>query len=147
MTRRSRRARRPGRTRLRDDRGSGTVLTLSVVAAILLVAGLLGLLAGALLAHARAQGAADLAALAAAGRLQRQSLLAAADGSTSGGSVGVDGTPCALAETVADRNGARLGGCEAGPGNTVTLTVAVDGPIGSVTARARAGPRPEATSG
>lgn len=145
QTDRTRRTRGARRACLRDDRGSGTVLTLAVVAVIVLVAGLIGLLAGALLAHARAQGAADLAALAAAGRLQRQALFPGVDHAAAGdGSVGAGAAPCALAQVVAGRNRAQLRGCEVGPAGTVTVEVGTSGPTGAVTARARAGPRPPA---
>lgn len=138
------------------DRGSGTVLTLSLVAVVLLVGALLGVVAGVLVAHARAQGAADLGALAAASRLQRHTLFGGSDGPaavTAGASAGraavtssasasdADGTPCALADAVVARNDARTTRCTTGSDGVVTVEVTVDSPTGAALARARAGPR------
>lgn len=128
---------------LSGDRGSGTVLVLALAAVIVLVAGLLGLLAASFLAHARAQGAADLAALGAAERLQRQSVFTEAADSPPG----ADGPPCALAGAVAEHNRARLVACRTEPAGIVTVEVAVDSPGGSARAQARAGPRPTAARG
>lgn len=131
----------------RGDRGSGTVLVLGVVAVVVLVTGMLGVLAASFLAHARAQAAADLAALAGAERLQRQSVFPDAAEPASAPA----GDPCLLAAAVAERNGGRSTGCETGaPGTaesgTVTVQVAVDGPAGVARARARAGPSPVAAA-
>lgn len=127
------------------DRGSGTVLVLGVAAVVVLVAGLLGVLAASPLGHARAQAAADLAALAAAERLQRESVFPDATEPVSAPA----GGPCVLAAAVAERNGGRTTGCETGASGTagfgtVTVQVTVDGPAGAARARARAGPSPVA---
>jgi secretion/DNA translocation related TadE-like protein len=53
----------------RDDRGSASVWVLACSALVLLVAVAVSLRAGAVLARHRAESAADLAALAAAGRI------------------------------------------------------------------------------
>ena len=124
------------------DRGSGTVLALALGAGVVVLAALLGLLAGSILAGDRAHAAADLAALAAAARLQRVALLGAED--EPGSAVGAEA--CPLADAVASRNGARLRSCEPGAAGTVIVEVAADGPVGIVTARARAGPRPPDTA-
>ena len=132
-------ARRPATTCSADgDRGSGTVLALALGAGVVVLTSLLGLLAGSLLAGARVHAAADLAALAAATRLQRVALFGADDES---GTV-PGAAACPLADSVASRNGARLRSCEPGVAGTVSVEVAADGPVGIVTARARAGPRP-----
>lgn len=133
------------RRRPHGDRGSGTVLVLGVAAVVVLVAGLLGVLAASFLGHARAQAAADLAALAAAERLQRHSAFpddAEPASAPAGG-------PCVLAAAVAERNGGRATRCETDESGTaafgtVTVQVTVDGPAGAARARARAGPRPVA---
>ena len=132
----------PARVRpVAGDRGSGTVLALALGAGVVVLASLLGLLAGSILAGARAHAAADLAALAAAARLQRAALFEADDESGSA----VAAAACPLADAVASRNGARLRSCEPGAAGTVTVQVAADGPVGTVTAGARAGPRPPGT--
>ncbi|MDM7832284.1 Rv3654c family TadE-like protein [Cellulomonas edaphi] len=112
-------------TRVARERGSGTVLLLAVVGALVLVAGVIGLLAAAQGARGRAQAAADLAALAAAGSWQE----GWAD-------------PCAVAEQAVRRNGARLGSCDALGDGVVVVVARVDSPAGAATARARAGPVP-----
>lgn len=76
-----------------------------------------------------ASGAADLAALAGADALR-----------------GIDPTgtdACTVAETTAERNGARLVSCAAGEQSTVTVTVAVEQAFGAdAEATAKAGPPP-----
>lgn len=112
--------------RKRSDDGAATVFGLALVA-LLVTVGLAGaVVAGAVLAHRRAQSAADLAALAAA---------QAAQGA---------GDPCAAAARVARRNHAVLGSCTM-DGWAALVRVHVDGPriVGvsmSLPARARAGP-------
>jgi secretion/DNA translocation related TadE-like protein len=97
----------------------------------MLLLGATGLLVGAERARATAQAAADLAALAAAGHL------AAAVGS--GGTGG--GTACVLAAGVAQRNGARLTSCSAGPDGVVTVRASRPAAgVGTAQATARAGP-------
>ena len=109
---------------MRDERGSGTVLLLALVAVALVAAALLGLLASAQLARGRAQTAADLGALAgAAGML-----------------AGRSGDPCAAVGEVVRRNGARLAACTDEGAGVVTVRVVVARAGGSATASARAGP-------
>lgn len=110
------------------DRGSGSVLVVGVVLALLvLTAG--GLVVGsAVVASGRARTAADLAALAGAAALQR--------GSSSGGA-------CAEAGRVASANGSRLMGCAVG-GFDVEVTASSGAALvaGVAVARSRAGPDP-----
>jgi secretion/DNA translocation related TadE-like protein len=92
-----------------DDAGSATVW---VLGGVLLVVGVLTATLvrdAAVLARHRAESAADLAALAAAGR------------------IGTSGPPCAAAETLAGRNRARLVEC--------TVRLAADGRSGTVVVR------------
>jgi secretion/DNA translocation related TadE-like protein len=125
----TRRPRRP--TALQQDRGSGSVLVVGLAAAMLLVLTMLLVLAGVLVAGAQARTAADLAALAGAGRL-------------------LEGAPdrvaCAEAGRVAGANGGRLLECRAAPGAEgapqLTVVVAVDPAVPGVplaAVRARAG--------
>lgn len=111
---------------LRDDQGSSTVLAVSLgAAALTLVAGL-GLGAQAFLAHARADGAADLAAIAAAD---------AARGIT-------PGDPCEIAAETARRSGVEVTECIARPDlGTAKVVTEVDlpPPLGKVSATAVAG--------
>lgn len=111
----------------RSDRGSATPLALSLlVGAMGLVVGL-GLAAQAFLAHARADGTADLAALAAAD---------AARGLA-------PGTPCEVAEELVTRDGADLVDCLANTSlGTVIVEVEVDlpPPLTVVRATGVAGP-------
>ncbi|WP_284975567.1 Rv3654c family TadE-like protein [Arthrobacter sp. efr-133-TYG-104] len=111
------------------DRGSGTVLALVLGMVVLaLLAGLL-MLAQAGVMTARAESAADLAALAAAD---------AARGLA-------PGEPCSVAADVAEHEGARLSSCSvAGKEVVDVLTELAQPPIpwGSATGRARAGPPP-----
>ena len=99
---------------------------------LLVVALAVGAAEGLVVAHRRAQAAADLAALAGASALAR----------------GED--RCAIAATVAAANGARLTACLPA-GREVLVTVSVAGPRGpggvaELTARARAGPGVDADS-
>lgn len=112
------------RSRTRDDRGSGTVLLLALVAVALVVAALLGLLASAQLARGRAQTAADLGALAGA----------------SGMLAGRPGDPCAAVGEVVRRNGGTLGSCADEGAGVLTVRVVVVSATASATAWARAGP-------
>ena len=106
-----------------DDRGSGTVLLLALMAAVLVVAALLGLLATAQLARGRAQSAADLGALAGAAALRHGT-----------------GEACAVAGEVVRRNGARLSDCADDGSGVVRVRVVVRAGVGDATAAARAGP-------
>lgn len=109
------RSRRP-----RDDRGVGTILAVALAGVLLLVGVALAEVTGLVVEHRRAQAAADLAALAAAGG------------------------DCGAAAPVAEANGARLVACTpTGPDVVVEVSVAVDGWLGpdaTLAARARAGP-------
>lgn len=113
------------------DRGSGSVLVVSTVAALVLVLTMLLVLAAALVAGARARTAADLAVLAGAGRLLQ--------GAT-------DPVACAEAGRVAGENGGQLQECRgargAGGAPQLTVVVAVDPSVPGVpraAVRARAG--------
>ncbi|RKT79078.1 secretion/DNA translocation related TadE-like protein [Terracoccus luteus] len=110
------------------DRGSGSVLVVGVVLALLvLTAG--GLVVGsAVVASGRARAAADLAALAGAAALQRGSSAGAA---------------CAEAGQVATSNGSRPTGC-AVSGFDVEVTTSSGAALvaGVAVARSRAGPDP-----
>lgn len=91
---------------LRADRGSGAVLAIALVLAVVVI-GLAGVsLAAALSARQRVIGAADLAALGAA--------------DAASGAIG--GVPCQVATGVARANGGRLAACTA-TGLVVTVTV------------------------
>ncbi len=86
----------------------------------------LSVVAGMVIAHSTAQGAADLAALAGAGALAH------------------GGDACSAGRRVADTNGGRLDSCTI-VGREVTVIVTVSGPrwLGQsidLSARARAGP-------
>nr|WP_246257737.1 Rv3654c family TadE-like protein [Amycolatopsis anabasis] len=109
------------------DAGMATVWTAAAIAGLLLVTGLLCWLGSAALARHRASGAADLAALAAAGR--------ARDG------VGV---ACERASWVVWRMGARLISCRLdGPDALVEVECPLSGALNGfapAAARARAGP-------
>ena len=119
---------------LRGDRGSASLWVVAGGVLVLLVALVAVLRGSAVLARERAEAAADLAALAAAG------------------GIGVDGSPramCARAMPIAAANRARLAGCAVrlgadGRTGTVDVTVAVRvrlAAVGSavVHAHARAG--------
>ena len=101
---------RPGRSRVRDERGMGTVLIAGVCLGLVMVAATVALIVGWLARAERAQDAADLTALAAAA--------VEADG----------GDACAEASKVASENGGRLAGCEVRgqrPRFVVEVTVAL----------------------
>jgi secretion/DNA translocation related TadE-like protein len=109
----------------RDEAGAVVVTGLALVAVLVLVAAVSVGTVAIVLAHRRAQVAADLASLAGAGALQR----------------GVD--PCGAAADIAARHRARLTGCLV-DGLTVVVTTAVALPpvLGGdeAPARSRAGP-------
>lgn len=109
-----------------SERGSATVLALTVVGALGLAGLLLAFVAGVLVAQRRVEAAADLAAVAGASALQR----------------GGDG--CAEARLVARRNGAEAVTCHAlGTELRVTVragTAALLGRSLTVSGQARAGP-------
>jgi secretion/DNA translocation related TadE-like protein len=109
--------------RLRSERGSASLLVVSMTAVLLFVGVALAGVAGIVRAHRSAQAAADLAALA-----------AAAPG----------GSGCATAAAVARANGAVLVSC-ALAGQEARVSVRAPGPVlvgrqVGLTAEARAGP-------
>ncbi|WP_375500476.1 Rv3654c family TadE-like protein [uncultured Jatrophihabitans sp.] len=91
------------------QRGSATLWVVGCIALLLVVAEVATVRAAAVVARHRAESAADLAALAAAGR------------------IGVDDQSCTAAGHVATANGARL--------RTCTVHLAGDGRSGTVLAR------------
>ncbi|MEN8708280.1 MAG: Rv3654c family TadE-like protein [Nocardioides marinisabuli] len=118
------RARRGGRS-APDEAGAATVLGVALAGLLLLLGVALAELGAVVVAHRRAQAAADLAALAGA--------TSRADG-------------CLAADRVALANGAALTACTP-EGSAVLVTVRVDAPPGLdrvlvIEARARAGPAP-----
>jgi len=128
------------------ERGSGTVLTLGLVAAALVLIAGVALLAGAQAARGAAQAAADLGALAAAeqlaalvrpggpqGWVQREVQREVA------GQAGADAA-CAIAREVVAANGAGLTGCALLGGGVVRVTAVRPGAVGAARATARAGP-------
>lgn len=113
------------RAHFASDDGSGTLLAVTVVAAVVVVTGAMLPLSQVFVARAQAGGAADAAALAAAD---------AASGRH-------PGYPCELAASVASANGTSLQSCEV-DGLIVSVTVS-RGILGfAVGARATAGPPP-----
>ena len=111
--------------RRRDEQGAAVVVALGLIGVLILVTAVCAGSVAIVLTHRRAQVAADLASLAAAGALQR----------------GAD--PCAAAVRIAGRQGATVTGCEI-DGATVLVSTAIDLPAAlggdAVPARARAGP-------
>lgn len=121
------------------------MLVVALLAVVLVLAAAIGTLGRAQVARARAQAAADLAALAAAAAVALPPGVVATEGAV------VEADPCARAEAVAERNGARVASCAADTRGVVAVTVTVDGggdgPLALVaTARALAGP-PDARGG
>ena len=113
----------------RPEEGSGTVLALTIIAALLVVTVVIAGLIGVVSANRRASAAADLSALAAADAYR---------GLT-------EGDPCAVATDLAERHGAHLESCTfPDRPETVEVTVAVPvagpmGLLGPARVRARAG--------
>lgn len=111
------------------EAGSGTVLALTIIAALLVVTVVIAGLIGVVSANRRASAAADLSALAAADAYR---------GLT-------EGDPCAVATELAERHGAHLESCTfPDRPETVEVTVAVPvagpmGVLGPARVRARAG--------
>ena len=111
------------------EEGSGTVLALTIIAALLVVTVVIAGLIGVVSANRRASAAADLSALAAADAYR---------GLT-------EGDPCAVAADLAERHGAQLESCTfPDRPETVEVTVAVPvagpmGALGPARVRARAG--------
>ena len=107
---------------LADERGSGSVLAVAVVAAVLMLFSLVLPISTVLAAQQRVAGAADAAALAAADV-----------------AVGIrSGSPCPVAATVAAANASRLDGCLI-DGTTATVRVTATVLGFAVSARATAG--------
>ncbi|GAA3679020.1 hypothetical protein GCM10022237_42920 [Nocardioides ginsengisoli] len=116
-----------------DQRGAATVLTIAMAGVLLLVGAAATVVGAMVVAHRRAQAAADLAALAGAASLADPT-------APSGG--GRD--PCAVAGQVAAANRARLRSCRIESAD-VLVEVVVTGPhwlgqVHDLTAAARAGP-------
>jgi secretion/DNA translocation related TadE-like protein len=109
----------------RDERGAAVVVAIALVAVLVFVAAICVGSVGIVLAHRRAQAAADLASLAGAGALQR----------------GDD--PCAAATMIAERHEAAMTDCVV-DGRAVVVATAIELPLAltgrPVAARARAGP-------
>lgn len=111
------------------EEGSGTVLALTIIAALLVLTVVIAGLIGVVSANRRASAAADLSALAAADAYR--------------GLTG--GDPCAVAADLAERHGAQLESCTfPDRPETVDVTVAVPvagpmGVLGPARVRARAG--------
>ena len=111
------------------EEGSGTVLALTIIAALLVLTVVIAGLIGVVSANRRASAAADLSALAAADAYR---------GLT-------EGDPCAVAADLAERHGAHLESCTfPDRPETVEVTVAVPvagpmGALGPARVRARAG--------
>lgn len=116
-------------TEERPEEGSGTVLALTIIAALLVLTVVVAGLIGVVSANRKASAAADLSALAAADAYR---------GLT-------EGDPCAVAADLAERHGARLESCTfPDRPETVEVTVAVPvagpmGALGPARVRARAG--------
>jgi secretion/DNA translocation related TadE-like protein len=115
----------------RRDDGSGTVIAIALIAAIGLGATSVGLGTSAYVARARAQGAADLAALAAAHEARDLRALGRIDS-------GRDAV-CSSAAEVARRNDAPMVGCVVEASGAVTITSEVSLSVWTVTRAARAG--------
>ncbi|GAB3006160.1 flp pilus-assembly TadE/G-like family protein [Amycolatopsis acidiphila] len=109
---------------LRDDRGSATVWTAGALAALLVVAALVFALGSVIVTRHRAADAADLAALAAAGRADE----------------GIE-SACARARAVVDEMSVRLVSCRFEDWDAL-VEVQADAPggLGVASAHARAGP-------
>ena len=113
----------------RPEEGSGTVLALTIIAALLVMTVVIAGLIGVVSANRRASAAADLSALAAVDAYR---------GLTAG-------DPCAVAADLAERHGAHLESCTfPDRPETVEVTVAVPvagpmGMLGPARVRARAG--------
>jgi secretion/DNA translocation related TadE-like protein len=111
--------------RARDERGAGVVVGIGLLAVLLFVAAVSVGTVAIVLAHRRAQVAADLAALAGAAALQRGD------------------EPCAAVNRIADRHRVTVTRCRVA-GLTVDVATAVELPVAlggaDVAARARAGP-------
>ncbi|KRA29802.1 MULTISPECIES: Rv3654c family TadE-like protein [unclassified Nocardioides] len=119
------------RVRAPDQRGAATVLVVAMAGVLLLVGAASGVVAAIVVAHRKAQSAADLAALAGATVLADPGSPGARD-------------PCTAAAEVASANGAELSSCVI-EGQDVVVEVTVAGPrwLGQdrdLVGAARAGP-------
>jgi len=108
-----------------SERGSASLYAVALLSVLLVTTAALAWVGGLMVAHRRAESAADLSALAGAVR---------------------PGAACRAAEVAADRNGASLTACRESAGH-VWVTVKVPGPGFAglrplVLARAHAGPDP-----
>jgi len=110
---------------VRGESGSGSVLSVAIIAAVLCLTSLLLPLQFAFARKQQAAGAADAAALAAADAR----------------SGAVSGVPCVVAAQVAEANGARLDACEL-DGLVATVRVSTSILGFGVDASATAGPPP-----
>ncbi|WP_022873683.1 Rv3654c family TadE-like protein [Nesterenkonia alba] len=81
-----------------EERGSGTVLALGIIAALVMLLAVIHVVTAAATARAQAASAADLAALAAADTARGLAV----------------GDPCTVAEQTAQRNGAEVLDCRVG---------------------------------
>jgi secretion/DNA translocation related TadE-like protein len=113
-------------SRPRDEAGTGTVLAVAMLGVLVTVTVAATGVVGVVATHRTAQAAADLAALAGAAALQ--------DG----------GDACARAADIADRNRARLSGCQVDGWDVAVVVVAHSAPLPGgaldLRARGRAGP-------
>jgi secretion/DNA translocation related TadE-like protein len=109
----------------RNEAGAGVVIVLVLTAVLVVIAAIAFVLVSVVSAHRRVEAAADLSALGAAG------------------AIGVGRDPCAVAATLARRNGAALETCTVS-GRDVSVLVSYELPrfLGGrvLKARARAGP-------
>ena len=112
------------------DVGSGSVLALAVLAAVMAGAVVVASLGAASSARAAAQSAADLAALAGAARSRIDAAMDIVD----------PGGPCHTAAVVASRNGAALVTCDVAADASVTVEVSARRGPWTVSRAARAGP-------
>lgn len=115
---------------MRDEEGSATVWVVALAGLLAALGAVTVLVGAAVVARHRATTAADLTALAVAGR-----------------AVLADPAACAVGEEVAAANGAAVVSCRIDPGAVVSVEVTVPvrlGPLGVTAARAhaRAGPVP-----
>lgn len=117
-----------------DDRGSGTVLVVGLVAVVLVLAAALGVLVRAQSTRSAARAAADLAALAAAGSIDVPPGVVLAPGLTGRTEL------CDLAGRVVERNAAVMSRCVVLPDGVVQITARRSAGVGVATATARAGP-------
>lgn len=124
-----------GTPRAASERGSASPVVVAVIAVVVVLAAALADVGAGLVAGARASGAADLSALAAA-RADRD---LRAQGAGAARSLE---RACRVAEELAGRNGATLTRCGRGASWSIVVFTRVPTPgwPGSATARSRAGP-------